>query len=193
MHTAGQGRGGEENREFASRDRKLTDSYSSAEGMVNRVSDDLGIDADRYLGMYHDGLMMSGGLGFVGEMLVDIANQTDNGYYGMWRTATAIGGPSVSLGGRAVRVLGGVQDAAFDAMGFESTNYKERDAFDASFGLVPFVGQMPAVKENLKRTPRPPCKLVLKEPKDDLRDYTYDDIHLIGYHPYPSIKAEMAV
>ena len=145
-----QGRGGEENREFAPRDRKLTDSYASAEGMVNRVSDDLGIDADRYLGMYHDGLMMSGGLGFVGEMLVDIANQTDNGYYGMWRTATAIGGPSVSLGGRAVRVLGGVQDAAFDAMGFESTNYKERDAFDASFGLVPFVGQMPAVKENLK-------------------------------------------
>jgi len=145
-----QGRGGEENREFASRERKLTDSYASAEGMVNRVSDDLGIDADRYLGMYHDGLMMSGGLGFVGEMLVDIANQTDNGYYGMWRTATAIGGPSVSLGGRAVRVLGGVQDAAFDAMGFESTNYKERDAFDASFGLVPFVGQMPAVKENLK-------------------------------------------
>lgn len=56
-----------------------------------------------------------------------------------------------------------------------------------------YLSHIEAVKENLKRTPRPPCKLVLKEPKDDLRDYTYSDIQLIGYHPYPSIKAEMAV
>ena len=50
-----------------------------------------------------------------------------------------------------------------------------------------------AVKENLKRTPRPFPQLFIKEKKKSLEDFTYEDIKLVGYTPYPSIKAEMAV
>ena len=50
-----------------------------------------------------------------------------------------------------------------------------------------------AVKENLERTPRPPAKLVIKNKRKDLREFTYEDIEIVGYHPYPSIKVDMAV
>ena len=49
------------------------------------------------------------------------------------------------------------------------------------------------VKENLKRKPRPFPKLVFSEPKNNIYDYTYDDLKLIDYNPHKSIKAPMAV
>ena len=48
-------------------------------------------------------------------------------------------------------------------------------------------------RESLKRRPRPYPKLVIKNKKKNIEEFTYEDFELLGYHPYPSIKAEMSV
>lgn len=48
-------------------------------------------------------------------------------------------------------------------------------------------------KENIRRKPRPFPKLLVKNKKKNIEDFTYEDIELIGYKPYSSIKASMAV
>ena len=48
-------------------------------------------------------------------------------------------------------------------------------------------------KENIKREPRPFPKLVIKDKKDKLEDFNYSDMKIIGYKPYKTISAEMAV
>jgi dihydrofolate reductase/thymidylate synthase len=48
-------------------------------------------------------------------------------------------------------------------------------------------------KLNLERTPRPFPKLVIKEKKDKLEDFNFEDMEILGYKPYKSISAEMAV
>lgn len=49
------------------------------------------------------------------------------------------------------------------------------------------------VKENLKRTPKPYPKLIVKNRAKNIEDYVYGDFKLVGYHPDPSISAPMAV
>jgi dihydrofolate reductase/thymidylate synthase len=49
------------------------------------------------------------------------------------------------------------------------------------------------VKENLKRFPRPLPKLEILKKCDSIEEFEWTDIKLIGYLPYPNIKAEMAV
>jgi dihydrofolate reductase / thymidylate synthase len=49
------------------------------------------------------------------------------------------------------------------------------------------------VIENLTRTPRPFPKLIIKEEKNTLQDYTFEDLNLIDYTPYKNISAPMAV
>lgn len=49
------------------------------------------------------------------------------------------------------------------------------------------------VKENLRRVPRPFPKLLVKEKKNNINDFEYSDMKIIGYNPYPNIPAEMAV
>lgn len=56
-----------------------------------------------------------------------------------------------------------------------------------------YLSHLKAATENINRNPRPFPKLIVKENKKRLQDFTYEDIKLIGYEPYPSIKAEMAV
>lgn len=49
------------------------------------------------------------------------------------------------------------------------------------------------VEENIKREPRPyPMMKVLKQ-HSDIMDFEFSDFELVGYEPYPNIKAEMAV
>ena len=47
--------------------------------------------------------------------------------------------------------------------------------------------------EQLSRTPRPLPRLVLNPKIRELADFTYEDISLLDYNPYPSIKAPIAV
>ena len=56
-----------------------------------------------------------------------------------------------------------------------------------------YKSHLEAVKENMKRTPLPSPKLVVLNQHKDLQDFVYSDMKIIGYYPYPSIKAEMAV
>ena len=48
-------------------------------------------------------------------------------------------------------------------------------------------------KENIKREPRPFPKLIINDKKDKLEDFNYSDMKIIGYKPYKTISAEMAV
>ena len=50
-----------------------------------------------------------------------------------------------------------------------------------------------AIKECLERTPRPFPKLVVKNKKAKITDFTFDDMKIIGYHPYPNISVDMVV
>jgi dihydrofolate reductase / thymidylate synthase len=56
-----------------------------------------------------------------------------------------------------------------------------------------YLSHIKAVEENLKRTPRPFPYLHVNEKKDKLTDFTYEDLKLIDYCPYPGIKVDMAV
>jgi len=47
------------------------------------------------------------------------------------------------------------------------------------------------IDELLKRTPRDPPKLSIKNTHTNITDYTFDDFVLENYYPYPSIQAEM--
>ena len=55
-----------------------------------------------------------------------------------------------------------------------------------------YLTHLEQVRENLERTPRPFPKLVVSG-KKNIEDYQYQDVKLIGYNPYPNIKAPMAV
>lgn len=45
----------------------------------------------------------------------------------------------------------------------------------------------------LRRTPRPFPKLVIKRRVSDIDDFTSEDFDLIGYNPYPKISMKMSV
>lgn len=48
-------------------------------------------------------------------------------------------------------------------------------------------------REQLTRAPRPRPKLELKTQRDDILDYRFEDIELVGYDPHPHIPAPVAV
>jgi dihydrofolate reductase/thymidylate synthase len=52
---------------------------------------------------------------------------------------------------------------------------------------------MDAIQECLKREPRPFPKLNVKRKCDNISDFTFEDMEIIGYHPYPNISVEMVV
>ena len=56
-----------------------------------------------------------------------------------------------------------------------------------------YTSHVEQAKENIQRKSRPFPKLIVKNKKQNIEDFTYEDIELIGYKPYPSIKASMAV
>lgn len=50
-----------------------------------------------------------------------------------------------------------------------------------------------ALKEQLKREPRPYPKLLIKREVKDIDDFKMDDFEIVGYNPYPKIQMDMAV
>ena len=56
-----------------------------------------------------------------------------------------------------------------------------------------YMSHIKQVEENIRRDPRPyPMMRVLKK-HQNIMDFEFGDFELIGYDPYPNIKAEMAV
>ena len=55
-----------------------------------------------------------------------------------------------------------------------------------------YLNHLEQAKINLKRKPRPYPKLIINSKKENIEDFTYEDLNVIGYNPYPSIKAEMS-
>ena len=49
------------------------------------------------------------------------------------------------------------------------------------------------VKENLLRKPKPYPKLIVLNKHKNIMDFKFSDFKIVGYNPYPNIKAEMAV
>lgn len=49
------------------------------------------------------------------------------------------------------------------------------------------------VNLQLSRTPRKLPKMIIKNHHQDISEYVYEDFELVGYDPYPAIKAEVAV
>ena len=147
-----QGRGGEDNREFDTRDRRITKTFKSLDGQ-------LGDNTDKALGWYFDGFMTMGGLGIIGEMLYDTANQLDNGAYGQIRMMETVMGPTSGLFFDASTVLAGMQDAASNAITGEGTTGKTRAAVRETVSRVPILGQVSAARESIVDTVAgPPSK-----------------------------------
>ncbi len=49
------------------------------------------------------------------------------------------------------------------------------------------------VKTQLQRSPRKLPQMIIKRKAPSVFDYVYDDFELVGYDPYPAIKAQVAV
>ena len=56
-----------------------------------------------------------------------------------------------------------------------------------------YINHLEQVEKNLLRTPRPFPKLLLKEKRKKIEQFIYEDLILLGYNPYPGMKAPMAV
>jgi len=56
-----------------------------------------------------------------------------------------------------------------------------------------YLTHMEQVFLNLSRKPFPFPKLIIKNVKQNITDFNWEDINLIGYKFHPKISAEMAV
>jgi hypothetical protein len=139
-----QGRGGEENREFAVRDRRL--EFLKDYG----ISDDEGVALA--LGWYRDGLMQMGGLGLIGSLMYDTASQLDNGAYGAQRITEMLLGPSLGVLHDAQTILAGGMQAGENAIMGEGSNGKPRAAVREIVSRVPLIGQTSGVRETIVDT-----------------------------------------
>ncbi len=56
-----------------------------------------------------------------------------------------------------------------------------------------YLNHFEQVREQLSRQPRPLPKMIIKGEQKDIFSFKYEDFELVGYEPYPAIKAPVAV
>jgi thymidylate synthase len=56
-----------------------------------------------------------------------------------------------------------------------------------------YLNHFDQAKTQLKRTPTELPRLIIKNKKENINDFRYDDFELVGYDPQPAIKAPIAV
>ena len=84
-----------------------------------------------------------GGLGLLGDILYNSAEQIDNGAYGRERIYSTLGGPTVGLISDVIKVGAGALD------GNASSNAKERVATREVLQRIPILGGRRDVRESL--------------------------------------------
>ncbi|MNR62707.1 Thymidylate synthase [compost metagenome] len=52
---------------------------------------------------------------------------------------------------------------------------------------------MEQIQEQLSRTPKQLPQLKILRRPDSIYDYKFEDFEVVGYEPYPSIKAPVAI
>ena len=146
-------RGGEDGREAALRERKFSktavgETFKVFTGVEGEDADrwlqqNLGKDADKFLGHYLEGIVALGGLGLLAELFFNTAAQADNRYYGAARMMSAIGGPSTGvLFDAAANVGGGIELARESIPGVEGdgSNSSERAFIRTLLRRIPVAG-----------------------------------------------------
>ena len=56
-----------------------------------------------------------------------------------------------------------------------------------------YLNHFEQVKEQLSRTPKSLPKMLIHGDQKDIFSFKYEDFELVGYDPYPAIKAPVAV
>ena len=56
-----------------------------------------------------------------------------------------------------------------------------------------YLNHIPQVLEQLSREPRPFPRLNIKNKKEKLEDYCFDDLEIVDYNPHGKLIAQMAV
>ena len=56
-----------------------------------------------------------------------------------------------------------------------------------------YLNHLDQVNEQLKRTPKPLPKLIIKRDVTNIEAFCFDDFELVGYHPEPTIKGKVAI
>ena len=56
-----------------------------------------------------------------------------------------------------------------------------------------YANHMEQTHLQLSRDPRPLPKLVIKRKPPTIFDYEFEDFEIVGYDPYPAIKAPVAI
>ena len=136
-----QGRGGEDNREFALRERNM--SKNLPEAMQKALEENEGLDS--ILGWYFDGMMALGGLGLLGETFYNITAQTDNGAYGVQRTSETLFGPTMGLYHDALAVTQGARSWVDG----KEANGERRAAVREIVGRTPVLGGISWAREGI--------------------------------------------
>lgn len=73
------------------------------------------------------------------------------------------------------------------------TNLKPGDFIHTLGDAHVYLNHVEPLKEQLKRSPRPFPKLNIKRQISDIDDFRFEDLEIVEYDPYPTIKMEMAV
>jgi peptidoglycan L-alanyl-D-glutamate endopeptidase CwlK len=149
-----QSRGGEENDEVALRNRAASETQTSLMGLLDKmgIAPEEGSGGDKLLGWYIESLLATGGLGMLGELLHNSAEQLDNGAYGRERIWSMILGPSFGTANKALTVAAGAQQAI---LGEEDKNDKTRQAVRAIASTLPVAGGNAAFRNRHHRRRKP--------------------------------------
>ena len=125
-----QGRGGEDNRQHAVRDRRL----SKHSGMYQGFKDNEFLD--KFFGWGFDGFVAAIGFGFLGDLMFEIASQSDNGAYGQNRVMEAVAGPTLGLAHDALTVTQGINSLI---EGDEANGIRRAAVRETTGRFIPFL------------------------------------------------------
>jgi hypothetical protein len=136
-------RGGEENREAAVRERKLSADSAGLGRILGFDEDTFDGDEDEFLGWYLESMLHVGGFGIFADLLHSAVEHSDNGAYGSMRFMSTIGGP---VAGDLFSVANLMQGAA-QAVSDEEANGAVRHAVREVVGRTPVAGGVRGLRE----------------------------------------------